>query len=655
MKTIKHILLLAVALVYTTGLSAQKDSDVLFSVADQPVTVGEFRYIYSKTNADQATFNKESVMEYLDLYQRFKLKVSRARAMGLDTITVLQRELDGYRRQLADNYLIDKQVTNKLVEALYQRQQTDIEFSHILLQFKGNPTERDASQLMARTKEMMQDVTPENFADKAKALSEDTYSKEKGGRIGFITAPFPRGLNALEGVLYDAPANTVLGPVRSGIGYHILIKHGSRTARGEIEVAHIMVRKPEGAKSPVPQPDKIQTALRALKDSTDFGRVAKLYSEDKKTNSSKGYIGFFGINRYEPAFENAAFALANDGDLTNIVETSAGWHIIKRISRKPVQPLADIRPLLEKKVKADARFADAQEQMILDLRDKFDVTIDEAAFGRYAATLADSTFLDFRWAPSAPSEKGAVLSFGDGTKMEMATLQEFFKKNNRKRVSLGRNSNSFTVANKLFKEWADAQIMDYAEGRLEKDYPSFAALMREYREGILLFEATKIEVWDKASEDTTGLKNYFAANREDYLFEERGEITTYNINVRSGINAQEVYDFAKDNSRKATVAKFGQSVLATTSTLSATEATKIGISKLKGGTQSEMTNNVKKSAASFVKVENVLPARKKELKEARGYIIADYQDQLEREWVEKLRKQFPIKVNKKALNKLIKS
>ncbi|MEM6769223.1 MAG: hypothetical protein AAF597_01455, partial [Bacteroidota bacterium] len=233
--------------------------------------------------------------------------------------------------------------------------------------------------------------------------------------------------------------------------------------------------------------------------------------------------------------------------------------------------------------------------------------------------------------------------------------QEFLKKNNRKRVSLGRKSNAFTVAKTLFGEWTDSQLIAYAEGRLEQDYPDFAALMREYREGILLFEATKMEVWDKASADTTGLQTFFASNRDNYLFDERAETTQYALNVRAGLNAQEVYEFASKYDRQATVDKFGDNVMAKSGSMTPAELAEIGITKLKVGAVSTLKNEVKQGSATFTKVEAVLPARKKELKEARGYVIADYQDQLEREWVERLREQFPVKVNKKVLNKLVKS
>jgi peptidyl-prolyl cis-trans isomerase SurA len=656
MRFVKYFSLLA-ALLATLSLTAQQDTDVLFTVADEPVTVGEFRYIYNKTGGDQVKYDEGSVTEYLDLYERFKLKVARARTMSLDTIVALQRELDGYRRQLADNYLVDKQVTDQLVEDLYQRQQTDLEFSHLLLKFDGNPSPADTAALYQRALDLKKEVTAKNFADKAKSSSDDQFSAARGGRIGYITAPFPKGLHLLENALYGAPENTVVGPVRTTLGYHLAVKTATRPARGEMEVGHILIRRPEGTEGTMPRPAQLESAQKMLANGKDFAEVAKLISEDGETNNSAGYLGFFGINKYDPAFENAAFALTTDGQVSDIVETKAGWHLIRRISRQGNQPLADLRPLLEEKVKADGRFEDAKKQMLRDIRTKAGVKEDRAVYGRFVATLPDSSFLDFKWKPAAEVEQKPILTFGNDYSVGLEQFQEYLRKNSRQRVSMGRGSNVHTVARNMYADWVDEQLITYAESRLENDFPDFAALMREYREGILLFEATKIEVWDKASEDTTGLKAYFADNREDYQWEERANVTTYSVDTKSGIDSRDVLAFAAANGMDKTLDKFGRDKLsATTNDLELSRLAEVAEGlEAKAGSLTTVTNDMRVGKASFSKVEALLPSRLKELKEARGYVIADYQDQLEREWVKTLRQQYPVKVNKKVLAKLIKS
>ncbi|TXF89701.1 hypothetical protein FUA23_09635 [Neolewinella aurantiaca] len=651
----KHFLTL-ILFCSALSLAAQQDSDVLFTVDGQEITVGEFRYIYGKTNGEQADYGEESVKEYLDLYERFKLKVARAKSMGLDTVKALQRELEGYRRQLADNYLVDKQVTDRLVEQLYERRKTDIEFSHILFTLKSQaPSPADTLEVFNRAMTAKKNLTAGNFAETAKTTSEDKFSAPKGGRIGYFNAPFPKGMHRLEAALYNAKKNEVVGPIRTPLGYHLAIKTGSRPARGEMEISHILIRKPEGAGS-MPVPAQLQAAKKMLDNGEDWAAVAARISEDSKTKDNGGYLGYFGINKFEPAFEDAAFSLTKDGQVSDIVESSSGFHLIRRISHKGIQPLNDSRPLLEAKVKADGRFDEAKKQMLREIRQKADVQENKAVFGRFAATLVDSTFLNFRWKPDPNVDKTPLLVIGDDYKVGLEQFQESMRKDSRKRVSMGRKSNSATVAAALYEEWVDKQLMAYAESQLEADFPEFAALMREYREGILLFEATKIEVWDKASEDTTGLQAFFADHRDDYQWEERATVVQYAINAKSELDATEVLYFAKENGMDATLDKFGRANIdATTDDYELSRLPEIGGLKPEVGNTTAVTKDVRKGVSTFYKVEALLPTRRKELSEARGYVIADYQDQLEREWVEKLRKEYPVKINKKVLAKLIKS
>ena len=648
-------------LCFTRPLAAQADEETLFTVDGRPVTVGEFRYIYGKTNGEEADFSRQSVQEYLDLYERFKLKVARARAMGLDTVAVLQQELEGYRRQLADNYLLDRRVTDPLVEELYERSRQDIEIHHILFALNGNASPADTLAQYRRALAAREGLTADNFAARAADLSEDTYSKQKGGRIGYVTAPFPKGLYQLEDALYPAGTGTIVGPVRTRAGYHLAMKTAARPARGEVEVAHILVRKKKDADEGqlAVARAKIEEAQKELEAGKDFAQVAARFSEDGETKSNGGYIGFFGINRYEPAFEDAAFGLTADDEVSDIVESRAGYHLIRRISRPGIQPLKESRPLLENKVKADTRFADAKQAMIEDIRRRAEFEENPTAFGRYASQLVDSVFFDYRWSPGQRVAKGDdVQTLGQlgGAALTLADYEDFLRRNARRRVSMARRTNAYGAAEQLYREWLDKKTMDYAEARLEEDFPEFRALMREYREGILLFEATKLEVWDKASADTTGLKAYFNAHRDQYRFPNRAVVTVYRIDRASDLNVNEVVAFARNNGAEATLEKFGRRYLTTEEVRYDQEQLQEAApgTEFRPGMTSRPLQDVRKAETTFYKVESIEPARRKELSEARGYVIADYQDELERKWVEGLREQFPVQTNKKVLSKLMK-
>lgn len=659
------------------SLQAQKDSDVLFTVDDQPVTVGEFRYIYGKTNAEAADYSRQSVEEYLDLYQRFKLKVAQARKMGLDTVRSLQQELAGYRRQLADNYLIDRAVTDPLVETLYERRKKDIEVHHILVAFPGQAGEPDAatiSKFQRRAEKIKEGLTTENFAEVAREKSEDKYSKARGGRIGYVTAPFPKGLHQLEAALYDAPLNRIVGPIRTAAGYHLAMKTAERPARGEVEVGHVLARIGE-KQNDAAALAKIKKAQAELKAGGDWKTVAAEYSEDGNTKGNGGYLGFFGINRYDPAFEEAAFALKEDGQISDVVKTKAGYHLIRRVSRRDEQTLAEARPLLENKLKQDPRTLDARAELMETLRGRYDFRFNDDVFQSFLDRQVDSSFFDVRWQPNAADPSATLVAFGDDYRLTVGSFAQHLKKNSRQRLQMGRQLGNSggnagatagvprqgrgarvdVVSKRMYEAWLDQQTKDYAESRLEADFPDFAALMREYREGILLFEATKLEVWDKAGEDTLGLQAFFDAHRDDYQFDEQYVVTEYTVDTRSGTDPATVRAKAGGHDRKTTLADFPKGVKGISREYDAEGLARLnGSLPARAGATSPLVNNLKNGQTTFYKVERVVPPRPKELADARGYVIADYQDHLEKEWVESLRKTFPVKVNKRVLNKLIK-
>ncbi|MBB4079324.1 peptidyl-prolyl cis-trans isomerase SurA [Lewinella aquimaris] len=647
---IKYFFGLAASLLFILPLSAQNDDDVLFSVDGKPVTVGEFRYIYGKTNGDNATFSRESVMEYLDLYERFKLKVARARDMGLDTITALRNELEGYRQQLADNYLVDREVTDRLVAELYDRQQQDVDFSHILLKIPSNAP-ADTLAVYRRAVELREQLTADNFAELASSRSEDTYSKDKGGRIGYVSAPLPNGMYRLEEALYAAPDGQVGGPVRTAAGYHLYLKHGTRPAYGEVEIAHILIRKGGDAGADQLR-EKAMRARKALADGQSFEAVAAEYSEDDKTKNQGGYIGFFGINRYNKDFEEAAFALTEDGQVSEVIESPVGFHILRRISRRGVQPLDQQRPLLEGAVKKDTRYTDALRAMARRLKREYGTEEMEDNFTAYTAGL-DSSFFDVGKVFPVDTNGPVLLKIAD-RELRTADFETFLTRNARLRSSLQRRHDPAGAAAELYEQWVNESVQAHAEKQLEDKFPEFRALMREYREGILLFEATKLEVWDRAGEDSTGLQAYFDAHRDDYRYGPRARVAQVSIRSTDSLSADEVLAFLESHDAERTMEEFGRQAVSVEENLYEADRIPEGLT-MDAGARTEPTVDPGTGLTTFSLVQEILPARRKELAEARGYVIADYQDQLEREWVEQLRKQYQVKVNKSVLNKLIRS
>lgn len=657
----RKLTVLSLLFMLLCGVSqAQADSEVLFSIADREVTVGEFRYIYEKTNADKATYSRQSLEEYLDLYQRFKLKVHRAYAMRLDTVKSLQQELAGYRRQLAENYLMDRAVTDRLAEELYQRKQYDVEISHILFPLPANAVGADTAVVYEEALNIKKQLTPANFATLAQQFSKDQYSKDKGGRIGFLTAPLPNGLYPLENLIYTAKENAVLGPVRTQFGLHLVLIHGKRPARGEIEAAHILIRKPESASEHEKARQRAEEIAALLRNEQQpFEKLAATMSEDEKTAKSGGYIGFFGINRYEAAIEDAAFALPADGAISPVVESRVGYHIIKRISKKTDQTFAEERPLLISKVKADSRYQAATDALLQQIRQRAGLQENKALLMDFAASLTDSSFLNLAWKAPATADERNLFTIGKEATTTLGDFQRHLQSLARQRAARARSGNSQQAVLDFYQAFLQTQLLAYEESKLEENYPDFRALMREYEEGILLFEATKLEVWDKASEDSTGLVQFFEKNRDKYFWTERANVTRYTIFAALADQVAAIRKLAPSTEPEALVKMFpsgsdAAGLRAQTDTYERQRLEQIEAMEWKAGAISEIKRDERSGQVVFFKIEEILAGGPKELDEARGYVIADYQDQLEKDWVAALAAQHPVKLRKKTFEKMVK-
>jgi peptidyl-prolyl cis-trans isomerase SurA len=640
-----------------TATFGQGSDPVLFTVQSIPVHVSEFNYIYNKNNQDKADYSEKSLRDYLDLYVKFKLKVQKARDMKLDTLSSLRSELDGYRRQLAKSYLEDKEVTDKLIRETFDRMQQDVDISHIFVACDKNAKPADSLRAYNRALNLFKMVNGGKAFDQVAAdSSEDKSAKENRGNLGFITAMLPDGYYALEKAIYNGKPGSVVGPVRSSAGYHIVRVNGFRQARGEMEVAQILIRKDEKNGKNASQKMRADSAYQALKAGGKWDDICAKYSEDKATAGKGGYIGFFGINRYQRNFEDAAFALEKDGDYTVPVETTIGWHIVKRVSRRPIGAFDVLKRGLSERVKRDSRSEIAKQSMIARIKKDGSFQEYSDALANWTSKQVDTIFHTFKWKPDPAKPQDVLMRFGKDKTFSIADFEDYCSRAGRDRMR-GTGLPVNETIGKLYKAWSDEVSMSFEESQLDKKYPEFHALMREYEDGILLFEALKINVWDKANTDSIGLDQYFKANlSQKYKWDERARVSLYTLKSDDPELLKKVRDLAAKKPSAAVLKKINKKADLVTVIEKTYEKGKLkDLNDLwSAGAMSEGKTDAGTKTATFTKVEEIIPPTAKTLSEARGYAVADYQDYLEKKWVEELGKAYPVKVEEAVLKGMVK-
>ncbi len=639
----------------TFGFSQNEDA-VLFSVEDKPVQVSEFDYIYNKNNGDEANYTEKSLREYLNLYINFKLKVERARELKLDTITSLNRELDGYRKQLSNSYLVDNEVSDQLIKEVFERKKKDLRVSHIMV----NARDTDLPDKAQAAKEKINKALEllklgGKFEDVAGKMSEDKQSANRGGDIGFVSAMLPQGFYDFESAIYNLGIGETSEIIKSNFGYHIAKVTEERAARGEMEVAHILLRKKYKGQLVKNVQIRMDSIYQALQNGASFEEICKKHSQDSKTSNRGGYLGFFGINVYEKSFEEAAFALTEDNQLTKPFETKVGYHIVKRISKKDLNDFNKAQKQLKRVVSNSGRFEIARNALIGKIKDEGDFKEDKSVFEAFANGLNDD-FFSFKWAiPELKDQE--LFSFKNGQKSSIKEFAAFCKKESKTRLRYNKRAKAKEAAKTLYDKYVTEQAIAYEESNLENKYPEFKALMREYREGILLFEATEREVWKKASSDTVGLEKFYDANRENYQWSERAKVIEYQVKTSNAKELKKIFKSSKKIDPQSLIAKFDpeKKMIGYKELVVDREDDKLAnLKKWKVGEISKPDVDVKKNQSTFYKVVEILPKGQKKLSEARGYVISDYQDSLEKKWIADLKNKYKVVVNEEVFKSLIK-
>jgi len=650
----QNILVISFLLTVTLCFGQQNDP-VLFTVGDTPVHVSEFDYIYKKNNGDKADYSKESLQEYLDLYVKFKLKVAKAKQLKLDTIPSLQKELEGYRQQLANAYLVDKEVTKQLVDEAYDRKLQDVKVRHVLVSVPEKTSMQrnaDAQDRVYLIKEKIDNGA--DFGLIAKTLSDDKRSAKNDGELGWLTAMFPNGFYEFENAIYNLPIGETSQPIRTKIGYHLIQVMDRRPARGEISVSHILIKKAKNGKV-VPQSMEVADSLYMLiKDGASFDKIAKTKSEDKSTSKENGDLGYFGIGMYDINFENAAFSLQNDGDITPPIESKLGWHIIRRDAKKDYSNVQKMKSTLRREISQKDRFASARRSKIEEIKSEAGFTENTQALDNFASLL-NVNFYSYKWTLPESSDT-QLANFGDEAVYTIADFAKYCKDNGRQRMRFDKKKPIPEAVQEMYSSFIDDKTIAYEKANLERKYPDFKALMREYSEGVLLFEVTKNNVWDKASQDTIGLQSYFNQNRDKYQWPERADFTEYTIETTDKTILKKLGKAAEklspDEVKRQIETEFDQTVFVEQNKYDKTNPSLTHMKWKKG--QQEVIIDKVNSEASVRRIDAIIPAGPKTLKEARGYIISDYQDILEKEWVDSLRREFVVDIKSKILSSLVK-
>lgn len=624
-------------------------TQTLFTYGKHAVDAKEFLRAYNKNNTQPVVNKAKAISDYLDLYINSRLKIREAYDRKYDTLPQIKTEVENLRIQIAENYMNDPEMINRLQKEAFDRSQKDIRVAHIFISSRNISGSIDTAAARVKKEEVLKRLQKgDDFSEVAQQLSDDPQAKNTKGELGYITLftlPYE-----FESAIYGTPVGKYTAVISSKIGYHIFKNLGERKAVGKIRAQQILLAIPPGAD------DAAKKRLASLADSLykrimagdNFNHLAAAFSNDYVTAASGGTMPDISVGQYDPAFEKMVWSLPKDGAVSKPFLTSHGWHIVKRNSLKPV--VTDINNKsylqeLQSKIMADARWKSSKDFI-------YNKVIEKAGLTKYpynddAMRQMSDSVLDLR--PMTELGRTIIATtpmFKIGDSVYNATTWVNYANTYRYKQD-GTGAKPYEQVKEEFLQFA---LYNYYRDHLEDFNEDFRNQMNEFKDGNIFFEIMQQEIWNKAQMDTAALKSLYEQNKKSYVWNQCADAILFFCSDEN--TAKKLYDEVKKDPagwRKATE-NYSEKVVADSSRYEWSQIPNLFKMVPKAGMITTPLVNTNDNTASFA---YIIAAHNQPLQrtfnEAKGLVINDYQIVLEKQWTEKLKKKYPVVIDQKVL------
>ena len=619
------------------GQHQSKNPEVLFTINDKDITVDEFLQVYNKNINLVQDDRQKDIDGYLELYLNYKLKLAEARALEYDQKQSYKQEYEVYRKQLQQKYLTDKDVTEELIQEAYNRTIEEVQAQHILVR---TSTVQDTLAALEKLKVFRNRFLNEDFDLLQKELHDGKNIFVED--LGYFSAF--KMVYDFENAAFTTSIGDVSQPFKTQFGYHIVKVLNKRRSRGKAKAAHIMIA--HNSKDSLQTPEqRINELHRLLLQGESFENLAKQFSDDKSSAVNGGNLKPFSSGEINSEiFVDTAFSL-EDGAISNPIRTKFGWHIIKLISKIPVKDFEDIKFELEQKIKRDSRSSFIKKKMIESLKEQYQIDApnrDEISSLFVKVEGQNDWLLNDGVEPQGQFVKiqNCVLTHDD--------FLEFLNKNLK-----ASNSNTASSESVLrsYNTFLGEQLIQYKKDQLPLENLEYAQILKEYEEGLLLFDIMQDKIWNGAKNDSIGLLEHYENNKTKFVTPAKITGTIARSKKKSTLKkAIKMWADGRTNDDITTVlnAKRQQLILSTGS-FEINDPLLPKKVKFSEGISSVFQIN---DSYVVLNISAQVPEKVQSFEASKGAVISSYQTELEKRWIETLRTKFDISINKNALDTL---
>lgn len=647
--------MVAAASFFIAGCMIGNNSPAVAEFKGGKVLLSEYESAYNKnTNSNIKNDSGDVQKNFLDLYVNFRLKLADATERGYNSNPELQNELLDYKKKIGVTYILEKNLVEPNVRRLWELRKKEYRISHIM--FRGDSTGEEGAR--AKANAVLDSITRfgKSFEEMAKKYSSDNFSAKNGGDVYYFTPGLLRAPEFEEAYIQTKVGDVYPHVVKTQFGLHIIKVKEIRERIPSVRVSHIMINLVDenGKEDSARARAKADSVYQEVMKGGDFAELAKKYSQDHSTRDNGGDLNFFERRMMVPEFDEAAYNL-KIGEVSKIVKTVYGYHIIKQTDRKPYPGFEEDKENIKLSYKM-YRYNNDYDTMTASLKKKFSYAENKANLELLAAGH-DSTKISYDnvKAPWYETIKSTPLFTMGGKTLIIDSLMNYMLASSEFN---GRMMEKKTLESAL-KKYSDDMAVELQALQLDKENTEFASLMDDYRNGIFIFRLQEDEVWNQIKIDSTKLAIHWDKYKQKFRWQDRVEfgeifsrsdslIKVYADKLKKGV----VFDTlaASATERAGFREKAGRYALTEVSSSDlAGEANKLSAP---GDVSSAFANA---GGFSLIKLYAKDPARMKTFEEAKAEVSGSFQEEeaqrLEKAYVQRLKDKYQPKYFYDALPK----
>lgn len=517
-----------VCVVGLIGCSAKEGDLVVAKVGSNNVTLKEYENLYLKSSGSReqaAASTQEERERFLGLMTKFKLKLADAYASGLDKRPEIKNEIAQYKGSLVASYLTEREVNAPGVKKLFDARQSEVRASHILISLPPNAPPSDSATAYEKAYDLIRQLQAgANFESLAVANSNDPSVSQNKGDLYYFTAG--RMVAEFEDAAFALkPGELTKQPVRTQYGLHIIKCKDKKPSSGELKASHIMIRFDK--ENPSPEDTTAAYAKLALiRDSLatgiDFAELAKRNSQDPGSAPRGGDLGWFQRARWIQPFDEEAFKL-KPGQVSGIVRTIYGYHIIKAYETRPPKSFEDSKKELQQ-LYQQTRFQGDYNKLMSKLKTETQFSMNDKVVDAFVVAFdSTKTTRDSAWSDAMSPDFGKLALMKFGARAVTCDSIVSIIKSRPDMTTVPLNSGSLR---QQIDKIAEQLVFQVKGETIERDYPEFGSIMKEYVDGILLYQIEQERVWGKVAVNDTVLHQHFDSNRDKFMWPDRVDISS---------------------------------------------------------------------------------------------------------------------------------